>query len=137
MASTSQSSEVRGRPPRGTFLSVLIVAMASAITMGSLALIVSRDLIERWGLGSFPDWFNPFVIVFVLARLVALAAIWNLRRWGVYLFFLLESAEVVMGLFVFTSVLTFPLRALIAVPTFLTVVAIWYLALRPKWQAFT
>ena len=108
--------------------------MAFAITVASLGLIFSRDL-ER-ALGPFPDWFNPFLVVFLLARLITLAAIWNFRRWGVYLFFLLECLEPAMGLFVFTSVLTFPLR-LMAVPSVLILFAIWYLALRPHWQAFT
>ena len=49
---------------------------------------------------------------------------------------LLEWVEVAMGLFVFTGVLTLPIRALMVVPMFLVVLAIWYLALRPRWQAF-
>src|SRR5262249_3635095 len=104
MSSPSQKSEAPRQTPRGAFLSILIVGMASAITLASLGLIFSRDLIESWGLGSFPDWFTPFVIGLLLARLIALAAIWYFRRWGVYLFFLLEGTELVMGLFVFSSV---------------------------------
>lgn len=100
-----------------------------------MGLVFDRD-IER-ALGYFPDWFNLFLVAFLLARLTALSLIWNLRRWGVYLFFLLECMEVAMGLFVFTSVLTFPLRVILAVPSFLILLAIWFLALKPKWQAFT
>ncbi len=121
--------------PRGKFLSGLIVLNAIAITLASLGLVFGRDFIEKL-LGAFPDWFTAFVVVFTLARLIALAAIWNLRRWGVYLFFLLECMEPVMGLFVFTSILTFPLRFFLAAPTLLIFLAIWYLALRPKWSAF-
>ncbi len=119
---------------RGKFLSVLIVLNASAITFASLALIFSPDLVRV--LGPFPDWFNPFVGVLLLGRLIALAAIWSFRRWGVYLFFLLECLEASMGLFVFTSVLAFPVRFIIAVPSLLVLLAIWYLALRTQWPAF-
>jgi hypothetical protein len=121
--------------PRGKFLSGLIVLNASAISLATLALLFNRN-IER-ALGSFPNWFNPFLVVFLLARLVTLFAIWNFRRWGAYLFFLLECLEVALGLFVFTSVLTFPLRFMLAMPSFLILLTIWFLALRPKWPAFT
>ncbi len=119
---------------RGILLSALIVLFASAISLVTLAFIFI-PVIET-ELGYLPDWFNSFLAVFLLARLLALWAIWKWRRWGVYLFLLLECTEVAMGLFVFTGVLTFLLRLLIAVPSFLILLAIWYLALSRKWQAF-
>ncbi len=135
MSPAFQRPEAQMQAPRGKFLSGLIVLNASAISLVTLELVFSRD-IER-ALGYFPDWFNAFLIVFLLARLITLSAIWNLRRWGVYLFFLFECMEVAMGLFIFTSVLTFPLRFILAVPSFLILLTIWFLVLRPKWPAFT
>lgn len=120
---------------RGKFLSGLIVLHAFAITLASLALVFSRDLLNM-APGSLPDWFNLFVVVFLFARLIALSAIWNFRRWGVYLFFMLECVEPLMGLFVFTSVLPFPYRGGAITLFFLVFLAIWCLALRPRWQAF-
>lgn len=75
--------------------------------------------------------------IFLFTRLSALIAIWNMRRWGVYALFVLECLEVAMGLFVFDSVFTFPIRALAAIPSFLVIIGIWYLALRKQWHAFT
>lgn len=117
---------------RGTFLSILLGVTAIAISLATMALVVDRDI--QSNLGVLPDWFSPFVVVLALARLFALWGIWNLKRWGVYTFFLFECVEVSMGLFVFTSVLTFPVRALVAVPSFLVLLAIYLLALKPKWQ---
>ncbi len=117
---------------RGAFLSILLGVNAIAISLATIALVVDRDIQSK--LGVLPDWFSAFVVVLTLARLVALWGIWNLRRWGVYTFFLLECMEVSMGLFVFTSVLTFPVRALIAIPSLLVLLAIYFLALKPKWQ---
>lgn len=113
------------------FLSILIVANGFAISVATVLLVLDQDV--RNSLGYFPAWFSPFLIVFLFARLIALYAIWNLRRWGVYAFLLLESLEVAMGLFVFTGVLTLPLRVM-AVPSFLFLLIIWFLALRPKWH---
>ncbi len=123
------------RAERGTFLSVLVGVNAIAITLASIALVVDRDISSI--IGGVPDWFNPYVFVLLLARLAALEQIWELKRWGVYAFLLLECVEVSMGLFVFTSFLTFPLRILIGLPAFLTLIAIYFLALKPKWQALT
>jgi hypothetical protein len=120
---------------RGKFLTGLIIVFALAITLATLALIFIRDL--QRALGSFPDWFNLFLVAFLLARLIALYMIWNLKRWGVYALFLLECLEVAMGLFVFTTAFTFPIRMIVAVPSFLVLLAIWFLALRPSWQLFT
>lgn len=117
---------------RGTFLSILLGVTAIAISLATMALVVDRDI--QSNLGVLPDWFSPFVVVLALARLFALWGIWNLKRWGVYTFFLLECVEVGTGLFVFTSVWTFPVRALGAVPSFLVLLAIYLLALKPKWQ---
>src|SRR5262245_22087632 len=101
MSSAFQNAEAQKQVPRGRFLSALILLMAFAITLASLGFIFGQGLIERAGLGTFPEWFTPFVVVFLLARLITLFAIWNFRRWGVYTFALLECLEVVMGLFVF------------------------------------
>ncbi len=122
------------RLARGPFLTALLLVMGAAMTLASLALIFIPALPRAFG--SMPDWFNAFVAGLLLARLVALAAIWYFKRWGAYLLALLESLEMSMGLFVFTSVLTFPLR-LIGLVAFVLVIAVWVLALRPKWQAFT
>ncbi len=116
------------------FLPSLIVINALAISVATIFLVLDQGL--RNSLGYVPGWFNPFLIIFLLARLIALYAIWNSRRWGVYVFLLLECLEVAMGLFVFTDILTFPLRAFMAVPSFLVLLAIWLLALRPKWRQF-
>ncbi len=120
---------------RGKFLSALILLNGSAITLATMALVISADM--RRALGYLPDWFSPFLVIFLLARLAALFAIWGLKRWGVLAFLLLECSEVAMGLFVFSGVLTFPLRALLAVPSFLALAAVWFLALRPRWQWLT
>lgn len=120
---------------RGKFLSGLIVAFAAAISVVTLALIFDQALVTA--LGSLPDWFNPFLVAFLIARLAALSAIWNLKRWGVYAFFGLECLEVALGLFVFTAVLTFPLRLIVALPSFFVLLAIWFVALRRKWPVFT
>jgi hypothetical protein len=58
---------------RGKFLSTLIALNACGISFATLALAFSRD-IER-ALGRFPDWFNSFMLIFLLARLVALSGI--------------------------------------------------------------
>ncbi len=126
---------MQAQPQRGKLLSGLILLNASAILVATLGLIFVPG-IER-ALGSLPDWFNPFAAVLLAARLIALAAVWKMRRWGVYAFFLLECVEVAMGLFIFTLVLTFPLRLTIALPSFLILLAIWFLALRRKWPQFT
>ncbi|MGE5221807.1 MAG: hypothetical protein ACM3PY_05180 [Omnitrophica WOR_2 bacterium] len=120
---------------RGKFLSGLILVFGLAITLATLALIFIQDLVRA--LGSFPDWFNLFLVAFLLARLIALYMIWNFKRWGVYALFLLECLEVAMGLFVFTTAFPFPIRFIVAIPSFLILIAIWFLALRPKWQLFT
>lgn len=119
----------------GRFLSLLILIFAAAITLATLVLVFRRDIAGM--LGNFPNWFNPFLVIFLLVRLIALFAIWNMKRWGVVAFLLLECLEVALGLFVFTSVFTFPFRFLVAIPTFLVIIAIWYLALKNKWKAFT
>ncbi len=59
-------------------LSGLIVVNASAIFIVTLVLVFSPKL-ER-SLGESPDWFDPFIVGFRLARLTALTAIWNLKR---------------------------------------------------------
>jgi hypothetical protein len=41
-----------------------------------------------------------------------------------------------MGLFVLTSVFPSPVRALVGVPSFLILLGIYVLALKPKWQLF-
>ncbi|MGE5261832.1 MAG: hypothetical protein ACM3S0_00500 [Acidobacteriota bacterium] len=119
---------------RGTFLSILLGVNATAIALVTIAFVVDRDI--QNSLGIQQDWFSTFVVVLTLARLIALRAIWNLKRWGVYTYFLLECVEVGTGLFVFTSVWTFPVRALGAVPSFLVLLAIYVLALKPKWHLF-
>ncbi len=118
---------------RGTFLSALIILNGAAITLASFVLVLAPGL--RQSLGDLPGWFSPFVLALLLARLAALAGIWRFRRWGVYAFWLLECVEVGTGLFVFTGVRTLPQRAL-ALPAALVLLAIWILALRPRWQAF-
>jgi hypothetical protein len=122
------------RTSRGMFLSGLILFFASAISLATLALIASPGIDRAFG--HFPDWFNAFLVIFLLARLLALSAIWRLKRWGVYAFLGLECLEVAMGLFVFASAFAFGLRLVTAVPTVLILFAIWYLALRPRWAAF-
>ena len=113
------------------FLPILIVINGFAISVATIFLILDNAF--RNSLGHFPAWFSLFLVVFLAARLIALYEIWNLRRWGVYAYLLLECLEVGMGLFVFTDVLTLPLRAM-AVPSFLLFLGIWFLALRPKWS---
>ncbi len=119
---------------RGTFLSVLIVAFAAAISLVTVAFIFIPGIEVK--LGSLPDWFNLFLVPFLLVRLVALYAIWKWKKWGVYLLLLMECTEVGLGLFVFTGVLTFAVRLAGALPSFLLLLAVWYLALKDKWQAF-
>ncbi len=119
------------RGERGIFLSLLIGVNAIAISLAAIVLVVNRDI--QSSLGIQQDWFGPFVIILTLTRLIALWGIWILRRWGVYAYFLLECVEVSMGLFVFTSVMTFPVRALVAIPSILVLFAIYFLALKPKW----
>ncbi len=119
---------------RGTYLTYLILIFAAAISFATLLLILSPSL-ER-SLGYLPVWFDPFLMIFLLLRLIALFAIWNWRRWGVYAFFLLECLEVALGLFVFTGVFTFTVRFIVAVPSFLILLAIWYFALKAKWKQF-
>ncbi len=135
MLSLLPGSEAFMEAQRGKVLSGLIVLYAIAITLASLGLVFGRDQIARL-IGSIPDWFNSYVAFLLLARLVALTAIWDFRRWGVYLLIFLECVEVALGLFVFTSFLTFPLRLLFALPASAILLAIWYLGLRPKWPAF-
>ncbi len=119
---------------RGTFLSILLVVNAAAISLASIALVADRDIPSS--LGIQVEWFTPYVLGLLLARLVALWGIWTLNRWGVYTYLLLECVEVGMGLFVFTSFMTFPVRALIGIPSLLILLAIYFLALKPKWQLF-
>ncbi len=121
------------QPQRGLFLTTVIAASALAITVGSLGLILSPGL-RAWA-GSLPGWFNLYVALLLIARLAALTAVWNWRRWGAYLYFLLGGVELAMGLFVFTGDLTLA-RVAVAVPLFALFLVIWYLALRGKWQAF-
>ena len=119
---------------RGGFLSAVIILFGSAIAFVTLAFILDPRV--EMSLGCFPEWFNAFLAVYLIGRLVALSVIWDLRRWGVYLFLLLECVELGMGLFVFTRVLTFPLRLSIAMPSFLILLGVWYWALRLRWRAF-
>jgi hypothetical protein len=121
---------------RGKFLTWLILFMGAAITLASLACILGQSRIEAVGFGPFPNWFGLFVFVLLVGRLIALFAIWNFKRWGVYLFFLLECTEVAMGVFVFSPAMAFPLRLMMAMPMFLAVVVVWLLALRSRWYAF-
>ncbi len=123
------------QPNRGMFLSSLTVIFAVAITFASVILIFDQGFPRA--LGSLPGWFNLYVAGLLLARLIALYAIWVLKRWGVFALFALECVEFAGGLFVFTGVLSPSLRLSIGVPLFLVVLLIWYLALRPKWQQFT
>ena len=116
---------------RGNFLSILLGVTAAAVTLASIALIFDRDI--QNDLGVLPGWFGAFVVFLLFARLIALWGIWNLRRWGVYSFVLLECLELSMGLFVFTALLT-PLRTLVGVLTLVVLLAIYFLALKPKWQ---
>ncbi len=120
---------------RGVFLSVLIVFMAAAITLATLALALVPGV--QSVLGTFPAWFNAFLVVFLLARLIGLAAIWSFSRWGVYLFVVLESGEGALGLFVFKSVFPFALRLTLVPLTLLALFVLFYLALRSRWHAFT
>ena len=123
---------------RGAFLSTLIVAFAIVTSLAGLAFLLSPGIEAR--LGHFPGWLNTYLVVSQLARLVALWAIWRWRRWGVYLFIVMEVAEVVLGIFVLSGDLafrlTFPLRLMMGMALFLAVAVVWYLALRPKWHAF-
>jgi hypothetical protein len=135
MPASPHDKPAQAHGPRGKFLSVLIVANASALLLATAGLLFSRDL--RGVLGFLPGWFDPFLVVLLLARLIALGLIWNLRRSGVVLYLLLECLEVAMGLFVFTSVFTFPFRSILALPSFFVLLIIWFLALRSKWQEFT
>ncbi len=119
------------------FLGILIVVNGLAITIATALLVLDPGL--RDAFGSFPGWFSAFLVVFLLARLIALYAIWNFKRWGVYAFLLLECLEVAMGSFVFTGAMPAfpaPLRALMAVTALLVLFAIWFLALRPRWRDF-
>lgn len=120
---------------KGTFLSALIVSFGLAIITASVFLIIDRGM--RNALGILPGWFNFYVIILLLARLIALISIWNYKRWGVYILFLLECVEVSFGLFVFTNFQTLFLRAFIGVPSFFVLILIWYLGLRSKWELFT
>lgn len=118
---------------RGKFLTGLIIFFGSAVFLASLVLVFDTSL--KTSFGDLPAWFNSFVIALLLGRLIALAAIWNFRRWGVYLLFALECLELTMGLFVLSRALNFT-RFLIGVPSFVILIAIWILALRPKWPVF-
>ena len=120
------------RGQRGIFLSILLIVNAVAITLASIVLLFDRDIQNE--LGVLPNWFGAYVIGLLLARLFALWGIWNLRRWAVFVYFLLEVVEVAVGLFVFTAFLTSLMRFVIGVPSFLALIAIYILALRPKWQ---
>ncbi len=120
---------------RGTPLTLLILIMGSAFIIGSLVVFyLSRLESLRTVL---PSWAGLYALILLVGRLVALAAIWNMKRWGVYTLLFFGCIEVSLGLFVFTSLLTFPLRALIAIPSLLVLIGIWYLVLRERWQAFT
>lgn len=120
---------------RGAFLPILLGVNATAITLASIALVVDHRDIQNF-MGPLPDWFNLYVVGLLLARMIALWGIWNWRRWAVYTYFLLEGVEVGMGLFYFTAFLTFQVRALIGIPSFLILLAIYFLALKPRWQLF-
>ncbi len=122
------------KPQKGLFLSSLIIIFGLAISLASIFLILNQDFLNS--LGNLPGWFRPYVLLLLIGRLIALYAVWKLRRWGIYVLLLCECVEVSMGLFVFTGVLTLPLRALVAVPSFLVLLVIWYLALKPKWHLF-
>lgn len=135
MSTALQTEKPQAEAQRGRFLSILTVLNAVAITLATIVIVFSRDL--RRALGYLPDWFIPFLVAFLLARLAALGAMWKMKRWGAYAFLALECAEVAMGLFVFTAVLTYSVRALMAVPSFLILLGIWLLALTPKWRWFT
>ncbi len=118
---------------RGKFLTGWIVFFGSAVFLASFLLVFDPGL--KTSLGDLPGWFNSFVIGLLIGRLIALAAIWNFRRWGVYLLFALECLELAMGLFVFSGALNSS-RLLLGVPSFVILIAIWILALRPKWPEF-
>jgi hypothetical protein len=119
---------------KGTFLTSLIVIFGIAITFASVILLFDQG--ARQSLGNLPGWFNLFVIGLLVGRWIALYAIWDLRRWGVYVLLVLEIMEISFGLFVYAGDMPLPARIFVGVPMFLAVLVIWYLALRPKWQLF-
>jgi len=121
--------------PRGRFLSSLIVGMAFAISIATFVLLFDENV--RTLLGTIPNWFNGFLVVFLLARLSALMAIWKFQRWGLVAFFVLECGEVALGLFVFTTVLPPAVRIIGPLSGFAVLLVIWFLALRTRWRMFS
>ncbi len=119
---------------RGLLLSSLIVFFGAAISLATILLIFDQNI--RDSIGGFPSWFTLYLVVTLLMRLIALYAIWNLRRLGVYGFLLLECLEVSMGIFIFTGVLPRYNHAASALPLLLIISVVWYLALKPQWYRF-
>ena len=119
---------------RGLFLSILIPAFGVSIFLATLLLIFDPGLLAS--LGSLPAWFNAFLVVFLLVRLAALLGIWYVRRLAVFSLLALEIVELCMGLFVFTSVLTFPQRLLIGGLMFVVLSLVWLIPLRLRWHSF-
>ncbi len=115
-------------------MSGLIMVFGLAVTFATVFLILDPGVLKSFG--TVPGWFNAFLIVLLVGRWIALYAMWSFKRWGVFLLLLLECAELSYGLFIFTGVLTLPVR-LLALLLFLVILAVWFLAIRPKWRLFT
>jgi hypothetical protein len=130
-------------PNRGALLSALIVGYAAAFLPASALLIVVAQIganpqLQRL-LGPLPGWFSPFVIGLAVARLLALAGLWDLRKWALYPLFLAMAVEAFVGVFVLQSslaALAFPVRLLVVSGLLVVVAGAFAYAIRRKWAYF-
>ncbi len=120
---------------RGSFLSILVCAFGGAVFAASLVLVLDRNVSTL--LSPLPRWFNGYVLALLVVRVAALVGVWNLKRLALYVLLAMEIVEITMGLFVFTSFLTFGQRLAFGAPAFLVLLGIWCIAVRPRWASFT
>ncbi len=124
---------------RGALLSALIIGYAAAfLTLTALQIVVSivaGTQLRRF-LRPLPGWYFPFVIGLDAARLVALAGLWQMRKWAVYPLFLLMASEVFVGVFVLQATWTFPIRLLVASAGLVVIAGAFGYAIRRRWEYF-
>ncbi len=103
--------DTKVRKPTPNFMILLCL-----VGLAAVALLV-YDAIRSW----IPplDWVNLFVIVIAAIVLVAVAGLWQMRRWAVWLYLLLATASELLIIFDgFFSWYTLVIQGLIVIGCF-------------------
>ena len=112
---------------RGKFLTVMIVWSL----IGALLTLISfgfPDLIKI-ALSSYPSWVAPFAVISGIMLLIASIGLWQMKKWGVYLFGISEVLNFIATL----AIMKAPLTLL----TFLVFIFLIVWAISRKWKSFS